>query len=193
MILIVDNYDSFTYNLAQIVGQYTRVRVLRNDDPTLRSIARQAAGIIFSPGPGRPEQAGMMPALIREFATQVPILGICLGHQAIGVVFGGTVTHAKQVRHGKISDMAMIAPSPLMIAEQTPVMRYHSLIIPADQMPKNFIITGIAIDDHEVMAMQHRDLPIFGYQFHPESIGTPAGTQMIRRFVALVIAQTGHH
>lgn len=187
MILIVDNYDSFTYNLAQIVGQYTTVKVLRNDDPDLRMVAQQAAGLIFSPGPGTPDQAGEMEDLIRQFAGQKPMLGICLGHQAIGEVFGGAVTHAKQVRHGKVSDMAVVAPSQLLAAKQTPVMRYHSLIIPADQLPKDFIVTGVAMDDHEVMAMQHRVQPIFGLQFHPESIGTPEGAQMIQNFVALTV------
>ena len=185
MILVVDNYDSFTYNLAQIVGKMTDLVILRNDDEHLYDVADQASGIIFSPGPGKPNEAGEMENMIRQYANKIPLLGICLGHQAIGEVFGGVVTNATIIRHGKVSDMLAIAPSALFIAQTTAVMRYHSLIIKTNHMPDNFIVTGRASDDNEIMAMQHVSLPIFGLQFHPESIGTPEGAKMIEEFVLL--------
>lgn len=185
MILLVDNYDSFTYNLAQIVGEVTELKVLRNDDKSLYSIADQSDGIIFSPGPGRPDEAGELENMIRRYYDKKPLLGICLGHQAIGEVFGGTVTRAAAIRHGKVSTMITTAPSALFTAPKTNIMRYHSLIVKADQVSKDFIITGQSSDDHEVMAIQHKLLPIFGLQFHPESIGTPEGAEMIRKFVTL--------
>ncbi|CAM3122927.1 anthranilate synthase component II [Leuconostoc rapi] len=185
MILLVDNYDSFTYNLAQIIGELTDLKVLRNDDKSLYTVADQADGIIFSPGPGRSDEAGELENMIRRYYDKKPLLGICLGHQAIGEVFGGTVTHATTIRHGKVSTMLTTAPSALFTTPKTDIMRYHSLIVKADRLPKEFVITGQSADDHEVMAMQHRWLPVFGLQFHPESIGTPEGAEMIRKFAAL--------
>jgi len=185
MILLVDNYDSFTYNLAQIVGKMTELKILRNDDKRLYDVADQASGIIFSPGPGQPSEAGEMENMIQRYADKVPLLGICLGHQAIGEVFGGVVTHATTIRHGKVSEMRIIEPSALFSSQTTSVMRYHSLIIKSNQIPDDFVVTGRACDDGEVMAMQHITLPIFGLQFHPESIGTPEGEKMIKKFVLL--------
>ncbi|GMA68837.1 glutamine amidotransferase [Leuconostoc litchii] len=185
MILLVDNYDSFTYNLAQIIGTKTSLVVLRNDDERLYTIANRANGIIFSPGPGKPNQAGEMENMIRHFAYTKPMLGICLGHQAIGEVFGGQVQHASVVRHGKVSKMVNVCSSPLLSEDMVQIMRYHSLILDKQKFPKNFEVTGISADDNEVMAMQHESLPIYGFQFHPESIGTPMGTAMIEKFIAL--------
>lgn len=185
MILLVDNYDSFTYNLAQIIGQISDLKILRNDDAQLYEVAEEADGIIFSPGPGRPSEAGEMENMIRQFFETKPILGICLGHQAIAEVFGGAVEKASEVRHGKVSTMLSKEPSKLFGSKNTEIMRYHSLIVARDKMPANFVVTGVASDDLEVMAMQHMSLPIFGLQFHPESIGTPAGSKMIENFVTL--------
>ncbi|CAH1851845.1 anthranilate synthase component II [Convivina praedatoris] len=186
MILLVDNYDSFTYNLAQIVGQLTEVQVLRNDDPELEAVAQQADGIIFSPGPGSPDQAGQMEALIKEHAEDKPMLGICLGHQAIGEVFGGQVAHAPEIRHGKMSQMKTSQSKLFDEAPDVDIMRYHSLIVDKNHLPAHFKVTGVATDDGEVMAIEHDSLPIYGVQFHPESIGTPAGQEMIKRFVTEV-------
>ncbi|MGO0154272.1 anthranilate synthase component II [Leuconostoc mesenteroides] len=185
MILIVDNYDSFTYNLAQIVGTKTDLVVLRNDDQKLYSTADKADGIIFSPGPGQPDQAGEMENMIRRYANSKPMLGICLGHQAIGEVFGGRVKQAAVIRHGKVSDMLAVEASSLLSRGSVEIMRYHSLILDKENFPKDFQVVGIAQDDNEIMAMQHKSLPLFGFQFHPESIGTPTGSKMIEKFIAL--------
>lgn len=185
MILLVDNYDSFTYNLAQIIGQITDLVVLRHDDKRLYEVADQAAGIIFSPGPGTPDKAGEMENMVRHYAKSKPMLGICLGHQAIGEAFGGKIIHASEVKHGKVSQMLTTKASQLWTAASIDVMRYHSLIIDKNNVPKHFKITGIAADDHQIMAMQHDTLPIFGLQFHPESIGTPEGAAIIKKFVAI--------
>lgn len=185
MILIVDNYDSFTYNLAQIVGTKTDLVVLRNDDQKLYATADKADGIIFSPGPGKPEQAGEMENMIRHYANSKPMLGICLGHQAIGEVFGGRVKRAAVIRHGKVSDMLVADTSPLLSTGLVKIMRYHSLILDKKNFPKDFKVVGIAQDDDEIMAMQHKTLSVFGFQFHPESIGTPTGSKMIEKFIAL--------
>ncbi|MGB4823396.1 MAG: aminodeoxychorismate/anthranilate synthase component II, partial [Leuconostoc mesenteroides] len=164
MILIVDNYDSFTYNLAQIVGTKTDLVVLRNDDQKLYATADKADGIIFSPGPGKPEQAGEMENMIRHYANSKPMLGICLGHQAIGEVFGGRVKRAAVIRHGKVSDMLVADTSPLLSTGLVKIMRYHSLILDKKNFPKDFKVVGIAQDDDEIMAMQHKTLPVFGFQ-----------------------------
>ncbi|WEV53823.1 aminodeoxychorismate/anthranilate synthase component II [Leuconostocaceae bacterium ESL0723] len=189
MILLVDNYDSFTYNLAQIIGEDEEVVVLRNDDERLEETAKKADGIVFSPGPGSPDQAGQMEDLIREFYQDKPMLGICLGHQAIGEVFGGQVAHAPEIRHGKVSPMDTTGSRLIEDQDGVDIMRYHSLIVDKDHLPDHFKVTGVATDDHEVMAIEHEDLPIFGIQFHPESIGTPAGAAMVKRFIALTQKQ----
>ncbi|CAK8053885.1 anthranilate synthase component II [Eupransor demetentiae] len=185
MILLVDNYDSFTYNLAQIVGQYADVEVLRNDDPKLAEAAKEADGIIFSPGPGAPSEAGQMEDLIREHQNDKAMLGICLGHQAIGEVFGGRVDRADEIRHGKVSEMKTQGGQLFGGVSELPIMRYHSLIIDRSQIPEGFKITGLSEDDDEIMAIEHKDLPIYGLQFHPESIGTPSGEAMIKRFIEI--------
>ena len=186
MILLVDNYDSFTYNLAQYIGKFDEVQVLRNDDPDLYQVAQEADALVFSPGPGWPKDAGKMEEMIRDFAGVKPILGICLGHQAIAEVFGGRLGLAPQVMHGKQSLIQLEAPSPLYagVAKEVPVMRYHSLTI--EDMPEDFVITSRTTDDQAIMGIQHRSLPIYGFQYHPESIGTPDGLKTIENFVKLV-------
>ncbi|HHT7802628.1 TPA: aminodeoxychorismate/anthranilate synthase component II [Streptococcus suis] len=187
MILIIDNYDSFTYNLAQYVGAFTEIKVLRNDDQQLFVEAEKADGLVFSPGPGWPADAGKMEEMIAAFAGKKPILGICLGHQAITEVFGGQLGLARQVMHGKQSQMNLEASSPLFagLEKEVTIMRYHSIVV--TEMPKDFQVTARTLDDGEIMAIQHVTLPIYGLQYHPESIGTPDGIKMIEAFVKEVI------
>ena len=186
MILLVDNYDSFTYNLLQYLGEFTEVEVLRNDAPDLEEKAIQADALVLSPGPGWPADAGRMEALIKEFAGRKPILGICLGHQAIAEVFGGKLGLAKQVMHGKQSSMRLEAPSILYqgLPERMDIMRYHSIVI--EEMPESFQVISRTEDDGSIMGIQHESLPIFGLQYHPESIGTREGKETLKNFVAYV-------
>ena len=191
MILLVDNYDSFTYNLVQYLGEYVEIEVLRNDDPRLRERAEAAEALVFSPGPGWPKDAGLMENLIADFAEKKPMLGICLGHQAIAEVFGGRLSLAKKVMHGKQSHLVFEAVSPLYagVEKTSPIMRYHSIAV--DKMPDDFEVTARTEDDRTIMAMQHKELPIFGLQYHPESIGTPAGNQTLKNFIDLVKERRG--
>ncbi|MDU4215431.1 MAG: aminodeoxychorismate/anthranilate synthase component II [Veillonella sp.] len=172
MVLLIDNYDSFSFNLYQLVGSINPdIKVIRSDELTV-------------PGPGRPADAGVYEDLLRECKGEFPILGVCLGHQAIGEVFGGTVSYAKQVMHGKQSVAKQVQPSKILksLPEQFEVARYHSLAIIDETMPSELIVTSIT-DDGEVMSVEHKDYPIYGVQFHPESIMTPDGEQMIRNFL----------
>lgn len=186
MILLVDNYDSFTYNLAQYLGTFTEVEVLRNDDENLYAAAQEADGLVFSPGPGWPADAGKMEAMIKDFASSKPILGICLGHQAIAESFGGQLGLAQNIMHGKQSDIIFKEPSPIFagISPQVPIMRYHSIVV--TDMPQDFEVTAITTDDQEIMAIQHKTLPIYGLQYHPESIGSPDGLTMVENFIRVV-------
>lgn len=171
MILLVDNYDSFTYNLVQLLPG--EIQILRNDDPTLFAVAAQAAAIILSPGPGRPAEAGLMELLIKKFYRKKPILGICLGHQAIGEVFGGRVISAPAIMHGKQSTLAG--------GDGRLVMRYHSLIVDDQTLTKDLQVTARV--NECIMAFRHKRYPVFGLQFHPESIGTENGKQYIQNFL----------
>lgn len=187
MILLIDNYDSFTYNLAQYIGNFAEVQVLRNDDSKLYEEAEKADGLVFSPGPGWPVDAGKMEDMIRDFAGKKPILGICLGHQAIAEVFGGKLGLAPKVMHGKQSNISFEAPSVLYqgIEDGRAVMRYHSILI--EEMPEEFEVTARSTDDQAIMGIQHKKLPIYGFQYHPESIGTPDGLSSIRNFIEKVV------
>lgn len=187
MIILVDNYDSFTYNLAQYIGTYSDLKVIRNDADNLEAEIDKADGIVFSPGPGWPKDAGKMEDLITRFYQTKPMLGICLGHQAIAEVFGGKLALANETRHGKESMTKKMIDSPLFegISEEFKVMRYHSIVVEKADIPKQFKITGLALDDNEVMSLEHESLPIYSLQFHPESIGTPDGMKMIENFVNL--------
>jgi len=189
MILVIDNYDSFTYNLVQYFGELGEtVAVHRNDAVTLDGIREMAPeAIVVSPGPCTPSEAGISVPVIREFGPTVPILGVCLGHQAIGEAFGGVVTRAGRVMHGKRSAIlhdgtGLFAgiPSPLG------VMRYHSLIVERASLPDTLEVTAVAADDAaEIHAMRHRVHPIWGVQFHPESILTEHGREMLVNFLAM--------
>ncbi|MCO4603244.1 para-aminobenzoate synthase glutamine amidotransferase (subunit B) [Streptococcus infantarius subsp. infantarius] len=187
MILLIDNYDSFTYNLAQYLGTFAEVKVLRNDADALEKAAKEASAIVLSPGPGWPADAGKLEEMIQKFAGKKPMLGICLGHQAIAESFGGKLGLAKNVMHGKQSDIDVLSQSPIFagLAKNMPIMRYHSIVV--IDMPDDFEVTAKTTDDQEIMAIQHKQLPIYGLQFHPESIGSPDGLKMIENFVRLVV------
>ena len=177
-ILLIDNYDSFSYNLYQMIGELTPdIRVIRNDEMTV--------GEILSPGPGRPENAGIMIEVIEALKTNVPILGVCLGHQAICQAFGAEISHAEHLMHGKTSRVHLDDGCLLFkgIPQVTEVARYHSLIVPADKLPKCLYVTAWT-EDSEIMAVKHRAYQIYGVQFHPESILTPYGATMLRNFIA---------
>ena len=186
MILLIDNYDSFSYNLYQMCGAIEPdIRVFRNDRITLDEIRKlHPDHILLSPGPGRPCDAGICEDVIREFAGKIPILGVCLGHQAICEVYGGTVTHAKHLMHGKQSIVSLDHSCPLFdgLADQMAVARYHSLI--GTDLPDTLKI--VSTDNiGEVMAVMDEKNKVFGLQFHPESILTPQGSVLLKNFLAL--------
>ena len=186
MILLIDNYDSFSYNLYQLIGEIEPdIKVIRNDEMTVEEIRNMNPDrIILSPGPGRPEDAGIIVEAAKNLGTDIPILGVCLGHQAICAAFGATVTYAKELMHGKQSDVKFDLDCPLFgsCPAIAPVARYHSLAADADTIPECLKITALTTDG-EVMAVQHKEYPIYGVQFHPESIMTPDGKQMLKNFI----------
>ncbi|MEH7391247.1 aminodeoxychorismate/anthranilate synthase component II [Bacillus sp. JJ1503] len=186
MILLIDNYDSFTYNLYQYLGELgEEVHVVRNNRISIEEIKEmEPDAIVLSPGPGRPEDAGICSAIIQSFYETKPILGICLGHQAIGYTFGANITKANNIMHGKISklkhngsDLFAYLPQPIDI------MRYHSLVISEETLPEGFQILAKSMDDNEIMAIKHKQFPLFGLQFHPESIGTALGKRILGNFL----------
>lgn len=188
MILLIDNYDSFSYNLYQLIGSLEPdIRVIRNDAMTVEEIAAlNPAGIILSPGPGRPEDAGVCIKVVRQLGGRFPILGVCLGHQAICKAFGATVTFARELMHGKQSMAKLDTATPLFagLPPQVPVARYHSLAADPDTIPACLQVTA-RVANGEVMAVQHTTHPIFGVQFHPESIMTPDGPVILKNFIEL--------
>lgn len=186
MILLIDNYDSFTYNLYQYLGELGEdVLVVRNDKITIDDIVGLTPdAIVLSPGPGRPEHAGICLEIIQIFFQTVPILGICLGHQAIGFAFGATIDRAKVIKHGKISKLKHNGSSLFQYMPQPiDVMRYHSLVIISGSLPGSFKVLARSLEDNEIMAIQHEQYPLFGLQFHPESIGTVLGKKIIENFL----------
>ena len=186
MVLLIDNYDSFSYNLYQYVGELEpNIKVIRNDGMTVEEIrALNPDRIILSPGPGRPEDAGIIIDVVKQLGGEIPILGVCLGHQAICAAFGATITYAKQLMHGKQSDVDFDKTCPIFkhCPENAPVARYHSLAADAQTIPDCLKVTARTTDG-EVMAVQHRSCPIYGVQFHPESIMTPDGKTMLSDFI----------
>lgn len=186
MILLIDNYDSFSYNLYQLIGEINPdIKVIRNDEMTVEEIKElNPDRIILSPGPGRPEDAGVIIDAAKTLGKDIPILGVCLGHQAICAAFGAIVTYAKRLMHGKQSQVRFDPSCPLFAGcpETAPVARYHSLAADKDTIPECLKITALT-DDGEVMAVQHKEYPIYGVQFHPESIMTPDGRQMLSNFL----------
>jgi len=194
MIAVIDNYDSFTYNLVQYLGELgAEVRVFRNDAVTVDELERLSPShIVISPGPGRPEDAGISGDVIRRFHTDVPILGVCLGHQCIAHVFGGRVERAPRLMHGKTSMIhhtgrGVLAnlPSPFIAT------RYHSLIV-TEPLPAELELTAFT-EEEEVMGVQHRRYPTFGVQFHPESILTRQGKQLLKNFLLYERVKGGSH
>lgn len=188
MIVLIDNYDSFSYNLYQLVGTINPdIKVIRNDELTVKEIEKlNPSHIIISPGPGKPSDAGICEDVIRYFKGKVPILGVCLGHQAICETFGATVSYARQLMHGKMSVVKVDNKCRLFegLDEKVEVARYHSLIALKETIPEEIIVTAVT-DDGEIMAVKHRDYDIYGVQFHPESIMTPCGIKMIENYLSI--------
>jgi anthranilate synthase component 2 len=186
MILLIDNYDSFTYNLYQYLGELDETIVVkRNDEVTIADIANlKPEAIVISPGPGRPEQAGVCVDVIKAFYERIPILGICLGHQAIGYSFGAKVGKVANIMHGKVSKIHHIEENLFQsLAQGIEVMRYHSLVVQKDTVPVCFQVLARSMDDDEIMAMKHNQYPLYGMQFHPESVGTEDGKQLLQNFL----------
>jgi anthranilate synthase component II len=189
MILVIDNYDSFTYNLVQYLGDLgAEVEVRRNDAITVEEVGElRPEGIVLSPGPCTPAEAGVTVPVVRRWGAEIPMLGVCLGHQAIGEAYGGRVVRAGRVMHGKTSEVTHDGaglfdglPSPLR------VMRYHSLTVAPEDFPSSLEVLARAVDaPDEIHALKHRDHPVWGVQFHPESILTDGGKQLLRNFLTL--------
>ena len=186
MILLIDNYDSFSYNLYQLIGEIEDdIKVIRNDAFTVAEIRElKPDRIILSPGPGRPEDAGVITDVVKQLGSEIPILGVCLGHQAICAAFGAKITYAKRLMHGKQSDARLDTETLLFknCPEIVPVARYHSLAADDKTMPACLRVTA-KTEDGEIMAVQHKKYKIYGVQFHPESILTPNGKQMLTNFL----------
>lgn len=188
MLLLIDNYDSFSYNLYQLLGEIgADIKIIRNDELTVEEIQKLApAQIVLSPGPGRPKDAGVCEEVVRRLGSQIPILGVCLGHQAIGEAFSATVGYAKKIMHGKKSMIEVTADMPIFkgLPHQFAAARYHSLAVDKKSIPSELIVTA-QTDDGEVMAMKHRQYPIYGLQFHPESILTFGGKRILQNFLQI--------
>ena len=194
MILLIDNYDSFSYNLYQMIGALEPdIQVVRNDVMTVEEIASLGMqAIIISPGPGTCQEAGIIISLIQQLGPTVPILGVCLGHQAIATAFDATVSYAETLYHGKQSMCVLDTSSPLFhnLEREEKVGRYHSLTVKADSLPPTLTLTGWT-EDGQVMAIQHTHYPIYGVQFHPESILTPRGETLLKNFLEVAYTYKG--
>lgn len=187
MILLIDNYDSFAYNLYQMIGAIQpEIRVIRNDALSVEEIrAMHPSHIVLSPGPGYPKDAGVCLQAAKTLGKEIPMLGVCLGHQAICEAFGATISHAKRLMHGKQSEVILNSDCPLFqgVEHTIPVARYHSLSAQRETIPACLAIVA-ETGDGEVMGVMHQDFPIFGLQFHPESILTPTGAKLIQNFLS---------
>ncbi|CZR03062.1 anthranilate synthase component ii signature [Trichococcus palustris] len=196
MILLIDNYDSFTYNLYQYIGEVNEdVKVIRNDAVTVDELKQmELEGIILSPGPGVPENAGICVDVIRTFGGKIPILGICLGHQAIAYAYGGNVIRAETVKHGKTS-MIEHQDDKLFEGTDNPlkVMRYHSLVVEEHSLPEVLTVTARSLDDGVIMAMKHKEYAVYGVQFHPESVFTEQGRTIIKNFLIGICNVKANH
>ena len=185
MILLIDNYDSFSYNLFQLIGEVSGdIIVYRNDEIAIDEIKKLSPeAIILSPGPGKPEDAGICVDVVKEFYDKIPILGVCLGHQAICAAFGGKISYAKRLMHGKSSKIELNDDELFKgLSSKIIVGRYHSLSLVEETLPQSLEIISKATDDGEIMAIKHKEFDVYGLQFHPESILTPDGVAIIRNF-----------
>lgn len=186
MILLIDNYDSFVYNLYQLVGSINQdIYVVRNDQISINDIERlNPSHIILSPGPGRPENSGICVEVMKSFARKIPILGICLGHQIIGQYFGAKIDYAKNIVHGKATEIELTRKSILFKHLDRKIIgaRYHSLVVSRETIPAQLEVTAQTVDG-EIMALEHKFYPVYGVQFHPESILTKNGKQIVRNFL----------
>ncbi len=189
MVLMIDNYDSFTYNIVQYCRELgADLKVIRNDEMSIEEIrALRPEKIILSPGPSTPDDAGVTLEVIERFADEVPMFGICLGHQSIAQAFGAKVVRAKRMMHGKTSDVHIEAPSPIFkdLPSEFTATRYHSLVVDKETLPDAIEVTSYSTDDREIMSLQIKDKPIFGVQFHPESIMSQYGHEMLDNFLKL--------
>lgn len=190
MILLIDNYDSFSYNLVQLAGSINPdIKVIRNDEKTIEEIEKMNPDqIILSPGPGYPKDAGICEEIVLKLQGKFPILGVCLGHQAICEVYGGKISHAKELMHGKKSRIKIDSNSPIFegMEEEMDAARYHSLAAEAESLPKDLKVIAVSRDG-EVMAVQHEKYQVYGLQFHPESILTPDGRKILENFLKIKI------
>ncbi|WP_430788885.1 anthranilate synthase component II [Virgibacillus flavescens] len=186
MILLIDNYDSFTYNIFHYVSsENVEVQVYRNDQLTSTNITElNPEAIIISPGPGRPEAAGNCMEIVKDFYQKIPILGICLGHQILAAALGGNIKQADVIKHGKTSLITHTGTGLFSyLTQPLEVMRYHSLIVEQKTLPEELEIAAVSMDDNEIMGIKHFHHPVYGIQFHPESIGTKAGKKIIKNFL----------
>ena len=186
MILLIDNYDSFSYNLFQLIGEIeSDVVVFRNDKINLAEIEKlNPEAIILSPGPGKPENAGICIDIVKKFHDKIPILGVCLGHQAICAAFGGKISHAKRLMHGKSSLISLNDDEIFnKLDKKITVGRYHSLSLVKNTLPGELMVISKSMDDDEIMAIKHKKFNVYGLQFHPESILTPDGFKIINNFI----------
>ncbi len=187
MILVIDNYDSFTYNLVQYLGELGQeLKVYRNDAITIEGIRKlKPSRIVISPGPGNPREAGISKSVIKELGSKIPVLGVCLGHQCIGEVFGGKVLGAKRLMHGKTSPVQHTGKGIFKGLENPFIAtRYHSLLVERKSLPASLEITA-ETKEKEIMGLQHKKFPIYGVQFHPESILTTCGKDLLKNFLSL--------